>query len=90
MGNMHYEIWRNGQKIEAGYGVPDVCNTDGCKTDIDRGLAHLCGKTPGGDEHGCGGYHCASHLYMSLDDEVGDLCGQCIAVYRRERATENA
>lgn len=86
MGYAHYQIWRNGKQIEAGYGVQAACETAGCDAEVDRGLAHLCGKEPGGDEHGCGGYHCSKHLYMSLDDEVGDLCGECIATYRREHA----
>ncbi|MET9950174.1 hypothetical protein ABZ135_01315 [Streptomyces sp. NPDC006339] len=84
MGYARYEIYRNGEKIEAGYDVATTCERDECDAQIDRGLAHLCGKTPGGDEHGCGGYYCSSHLYMSLDDEVGDLCGQCIADYKRQ------
>lgn len=62
MGYAFYEIYRNGEKIEAGYGVPTVCEQDGCTERIDRGLAHLCGKTPGGDEHGCGGYFCEDDL----------------------------
>ncbi|MFD8949447.1 hypothetical protein ACFV0B_11390 [Streptomyces xanthophaeus] len=89
MGYAHYEITRNGQKIEAGYGVQASCEQDGCEEQIDRGLAYLCGKEPGGDEHGCGGYFCGQHHYMSLDEEVGDLCGECIAIYRRERAKQD-
>lgn len=63
MGYAHYEIIRNGEKIDAGYGVEAVCEQDGCDAKIDRGLAYLCGKHPGGDEHGCGGYFCEQHLY---------------------------
>lgn len=64
MGYAYYEIIRNGEKIEAGYSVEAVCEEDGCKEKIDRGLAYLCGKDPGGDEHGCGGgYFCGQHLY---------------------------
>lgn len=48
---------------EAGYLVEDICNEDGCDTKIDRGLSYLCGKHPGGDEYGCGGYFCENHLY---------------------------
>lgn len=85
MGNAFYKVIRpNGEKIEAGYGVAATCELDGCDAEIDRGLAYLCGRTPGGDEHGCGGYYCASHLYITGEDEVGDLCGPCIATYRRE------
>jgi len=63
MGYAYYEITHNGEKIEAGYSVEAVCEEDGCDEKIDRGLAYLCGKFPGGDEHGCGGYFCGQHLY---------------------------
>jgi hypothetical protein len=63
MGYAHYEIIRNGRTIEAGYAVEAVCEEAGCKAKIDRGLAYLCGKHPGGDERGCGGYFCEQHLY---------------------------
>lgn len=85
MGYAHYEVIRSdGIKIEAGYAVDATCEQDDCDAEIDRGLAYLCGRTPGGDEHGCGGYFCGRHHYMSGEDEVGDLCGPCIATYRRE------
>ena len=63
MGYANYEITRNGETIQAGYNVEAVCEKTGCRATIDRGLAFLCGKTPGGDEHGCGGYFCDQHLY---------------------------
>lgn len=73
MGYAYYEITRNGEKIEAGYGVEATCEEARCKAKIDRGLAYLCGKTPGSDEHGCGGYFCEKHLY-------GDnQCKRCAA-----------
>jgi hypothetical protein len=86
MGNAYYEIYRNGQKIEAGYGVETVCEEDNCEEKIDRGLAYLCGELPGGDEYGCGGYYCGKHLYMGsvdLRSSVNvDLCARCTT--RRE------
>ncbi|MEU0831279.1 hypothetical protein [Streptomyces sp. NPDC005969] len=64
MGYAFYEITRpNGETTEAGYDVEAVCERNGCEAKIDRGLAYLCGKTPGGDEHGCGGYFCENDLY---------------------------
>jgi hypothetical protein len=64
MGYARYEITRpNGDRIEAGYAVPTTCEEPDCNTQIDRGLAYLCGKDPRGDEHGCGGYFCEQHLY---------------------------
>lgn len=76
MGYALYEITRNGEKIEAGYAVETVCEEDGCEEQIDRGLAHLCGATPGGDEYGCGGYYCGQHLYGGIGPAEG-LCGRC-------------
>ncbi|MFG3488539.1 hypothetical protein [Streptomyces sp. NPDC047972] len=77
MGYGSYTIQRNGETIDAGYGIDTTCEEPGCDADIDRGLAHLCGKHPGGDEHGCGGYYCAKHLYMGPSGETGDLCRRC-------------
>ncbi|MFD7609698.1 hypothetical protein [Streptomyces sp. NPDC059828] len=84
MGYAHYEITRNGEKIEAGYGVATVCEEEGCDEKIDRGLGCLCGKTPGGDEHGCGGYYCGKHLNIGPTEETGDLCDRCYANVERE------
>ncbi|WP_306317242.1 MULTISPECIES: hypothetical protein [unclassified Streptomyces] len=71
MGYAHYEISRNGEEIAAGYGIETACEEKGCGEKIDRGLAYLCGKSPGGDEHGCGGYFCGKHL------NIGNQCGRC-------------
>ncbi|MFJ8109972.1 hypothetical protein [Streptomyces sp. NPDC096132] len=86
MGNAYYEITRqDGTTIEAGYGVEAVCEQDGCFAEIDRGLAHLCGNEPGGDEYGCGGYFCASHLFLGSGAPVSEgLCGTCSERYERE------
>ncbi|MFF2080613.1 hypothetical protein ACFVXG_38345 [Kitasatospora sp. NPDC058162] len=57
MGNAFYTVRRaDGTEIEAGYGVDAVCEQDGCTEQIDRGLDHLCGSTPGAPEDGCGKY----------------------------------
>jgi len=65
---------------EAGYNVEDVCNEEGCAVAIDRGLAYLCGNTPGGDEYGCGGYFCSAHLFYSTHTpgRSPQLCSRCI------------
>jgi hypothetical protein len=90
MGNMHYEIYRNGQKIQAGYGVEAVCEQDGCTEEIDRGLYHLCGETPGGDEYGCGGYFCGSHLFLGSGAPVSDgLCQGCCDRWEAEHPEES-
>ncbi|MBT2424414.1 hypothetical protein J7F02_01490 [Streptomyces sp. ISL-112] len=77
MGYAQYEITRNGQSIVAGYAVPATCEEPDCTEAIDRGLAHLCGEQPGGDEHGCGGYFCERHLYLSLAPGVEQTCSRC-------------
>ncbi len=71
MGYARYEITRIGQRIEAGYAVEAECDKPGCNERIDRGLAYLCGQTPGGDEYGCGGYFCAKHM---LGDQMCESC----------------
>jgi hypothetical protein len=82
MGYAHYTVTRNGEEIEAGYAVDTVCEQDGCEEQIDRGLAYLCGETPGGDEDGCGGYFCGQHLYMALDLPAAEgLCKPCLDRY---------
>lgn len=73
MGYAHY-VLPDGR--EAGYDVEDVCNWDGCDEEIDRGLGYLCGKTPGGDEFGCGKYFCNEHLYLS--EQGGWRCEPCL------------
>lgn len=87
MGYASYTVHRNGQKIEAGYAVTDTCNEKGCTTTIDRGLAYLCGETPGGDEYGCGGYFCDGHLHFSPRDGEPQMCKGCLAAANREAAT---
>jgi hypothetical protein len=78
MGYALYEITRNGETIQAGYNVPTICEEGGCNEQIDRGLAYLCGATPGGDEYGCGGYYCARHLYLGSGAPVSEgLCKRC-------------
>ncbi|MFH8405530.1 hypothetical protein ACH4FX_12255 [Streptomyces sp. NPDC018019] len=78
MGYMYYEVTRqDGVTIEAGYGVPAVCEKDGCDEEINRGLGCLCGEVPGGDEYGCGRYFCGWHLYGAPADEPGGRCADC-------------
>jgi hypothetical protein len=88
MGYAHYSVARRGEEIEAGYGVEDVCNQEECPAEIDRGLGYLCGRTPGGDEYGCGGYFCGSHLLSALVDDVPQLCPACLARWEQQRLEE--
>ena len=68
MGFAYYEI--NGKPC--GYGVEATCEEPGCDAKIDRGLAYLCGRIPGGDDTHCGGYFCAAHLYLD------QRCRRCL------------
>lgn len=88
MGYAHYNVYRNGKQIEAGYTVPDTCNEEGCTKSIDRGLDYLCGETPGGDEYGCGGYFCAAHLYISARSGEPQMCKRCSAAADRQASEE--
>jgi hypothetical protein len=83
MGYAQYTISRNGEELEAGYAVDTECEQDGCEAQIDRGLAHLCGAEPGGDEYGCGGYFCGHHLYGGVGPAQG-LCRPCSDRYEAE------
>lgn len=83
MGYAYYEITRNGETIQAGYGVEAVCEEGVCTEQIDRGLAHLCGAEPGGDEYGCGGYYCGQHLYGG-DGPAEGLCSRCSKRHEKE------
>jgi hypothetical protein len=76
MGYACYEIIRGGETLLAGYDVEAICERTGCTEQIDRGLGFLCGKTPGGDEYGCGGYFCGQHLYF---DNRCETCADAAA-----------
>lgn len=55
---------------DIGYGVPSICDHPGCKEEIHRGLAHVCGGEPYGGEDGCGLFFCDFH-------GGGNLCSHC-------------
>lgn len=50
---------------DIGYGVPAMCDHEGCTEKIDRGLAYVCGGDPYGGEEGCGLYFCSQHLFYT-------------------------
>ncbi len=77
MGYARYEIYRNGEKIEAGYAVEAMCDKPDCTARVWRGLDALCGENPGGDEHGCGGYFCDDDLSMAPEGQQGYRCFLC-------------
>ncbi|WP_433363901.1 hypothetical protein [Streptosporangium sp. CA-115845] len=88
MGYARYEVYRNGERIEAGYAVEDTCNRDGCEAKIDRGLGCLCGHTPGGDEFGCGHYFCEEHLFVSMRDDEPQMCEPCFDAAEKQAAKD--
>ncbi|MBF4570840.1 hypothetical protein ITJ57_18885 [Plantibacter sp. VKM Ac-2880] len=79
MGNAVYEERSNDRW--AGYGVPAVCDLDGCTTGIDRGLGYKCEaghadedawlelpedqRDPEFEDSGCGLFFCTEHLYRA-------------------------
>lgn len=50
-------------KRDIGYGVPAICDHEGCNEEIDRGLGYVCGGDLYGGEDGCGLFFCCKHLY---------------------------
>jgi hypothetical protein len=77
MGWAYYEV--NGKPC--GYSVEATCEEPGCTNKINRGLAYLCGRTPGGGDDGCGGYFCPTHLFCG--DEAMQ-CRRCLKVTDEE------
>ena len=75
----------------AGYSVEDTCHESGCGEKIDRGLAYLCGGTPGSpDEFGCGEWFCGEHLFMPRGMHAtipGGQCERCADAWRRDHDT---
>lgn len=71
----------NAEGRMVGYAVEATCDIDGCDEKIDRGLAYVCGGMHDGDEHGCGDYFCAEHLFFG---GPAQLCAECLATWERE------
>lgn len=73
--------WGSGFNLEGrevGYLIDATCDLDGCDTEIDRGLAYVCGGMHDGGEHGCGRYFCAQHLgYGNNAPQPVQLCDAC-------------
>lgn len=86
---MGWATGTNAAGRDIGYGVEATCDHPTCSTEIDRGLAYVCGGIHDGDEHGCGKYFCDEHLGYRV--VVGDdrepklaapqLCDACIEAY---------
>jgi hypothetical protein len=72
---------------EIGYSVEAVCDEEGCETEIDRGLAYLCGdldQVLSNNGYGCGKYFCGSHLFFwspGHDIKGVSLCDDCQKIH---------
>lgn len=62
---------------DIGYGVPCECDHPGCKKEIDRGLAYVCGGEPYGGDEGCGLYFCGTHLLYGVEGKENQCCERC-------------
>lgn len=63
---------------DIGYGVPAYCDHPGCTSEIDRGLAYVCGGEPYGGSRGCGLYFCGAHMYLPMRGR--QKCAHCARV----------
>lgn len=59
-----------------------LCDFPKCNAVIDRGLAFVCGDSPGETEFGCGRYFCGDHMKgrtygRGKDAEHKQVCGRC-------------
>lgn len=61
---------------DVGYGVPAVCDHEGCKMDIDRGLARVCGGDVYGGDEGCGLFFCGDHLGFGQRVQLCERCAK--------------
>jgi len=62
---------------EMGYSVTATCDEPGCNVEIDRGLAHVCGRMHE-DPDTCHKYYCAEHLFVADVAPGGGLCKRCL------------
>lgn len=72
----------NNWKRHVGYGVPAMCDQPECNTEIDRGLAFVCGgQQMYGGENGCGLHFCGEHksYHRFRYGDKGEYCKRCIA-----------
>ena len=74
----------NSEGREVGYSVQATCDHPGCETQIDRGLAYVCGGMHDGGDYGCGRYFCGEHMYWS--PRRGERCARCNRLTKAEQA----
>lgn len=87
---MGYASYTLSDGRQAGYAVEATCDEQDCTVRIDRGLGYLCGRTPGGDEWGCGNYFCSEHLFFIGVEDSPQMCEHCAdqAIARSENDEE--
>jgi hypothetical protein len=82
---MGYASYTLADGRQAGYAIEATCDEKDCTARIDRSLGYLCGRSPGGDEWGCGNYFCSEHLFFVVVDDAPQMCERCA-----DRAVERA
>ncbi len=71
----------NSEGRDCGYMIDAICDFDGCESEIDRGLAYVCGDMHDGGEFGCGRYFCYDHL---IQTGIGQFCEECANLIEEE------
>lgn len=69
--------WAHGRENgrDVGYGVPDICNLEGCEQKIDRGLSFRCGGVTNlHDDYGCGNFFCGAHMSYGSQNQLCETC----------------
>jgi hypothetical protein len=89
---MGWAFGTNAEGRQIGYGMPAVCEHEGCTEEIDCGLAYCCGglkgTAHGGNGPGCAHFFCPKHLF-AVHGAPAMLCENCcdalteVAVERR-------
>lgn len=71
---------------DIGYAIDAICDQEGCREEIHRGLSFVCGGMHGGDGFGCGGYFCMKHLHIaeSPDGRNVNVCSECLSSIEKE------
>ena len=71
---------KDSQGRNIGYVWNGICDKEGCKTEIHRGLFHACGDMHGVNGYDCEKYFCGSHLqyfYVENEERYHQLCESC-------------
>lgn len=74
-----------GKKV--GYSVQAICEQQGCRTKIDRGLSYKCGSDIGSGVGFCNRFFCTEHLYyLGIGGvQVCQACANDVARMRHKK-----